>query len=206
MYCAHCGLQAAGNFCSGCGEKLVAGGLSPIDWRQETRYQRLLQVAEVRERIARSVSAATKQISGEQFLELAEQAFEPLLNGVPVGKLAAIVQPLYAQWGISTGKNRSLLLQQPIGEVLVDIVCSLASAGQTIKQVHQADAGCVLDAEIPSDWRSFAGQLIVSIRREEEWTIVDASAKIPGQIFDYGKSQQTLERLFGDVQKTRAAA
>ncbi len=206
MHCSHCGQSASGNFCAACGVRLSAAAVSMVPWQQEVRYEILLQTPEVRERIQRSAAAAMKRLSGEQFLELAEKAFEPLLYGLPVARLTVLVQPLYAKLGIGTGQSRSVTLPQSAGEVIVTVLCSLAAAGQTIKHVQQADDGCVITAEIPSDWRSLAGELVVAIHQQEIGTQVDAAAKIMGQLFDWGKSQGTLDVLFKELAANRAAA
>ena len=74
------------------------------------------------------------------------------------------------------------------------------------QRVQQAEDGCLIEAELPSDWRAFAGQLIVSIHREPQGTRVEAAAKTPGQIYDWGKNQHALQRLFSDLQPRAAVA
>jgi hypothetical protein len=177
-----------------------------ILWQDEVRYDLLLQIPEVRERIAAATASAKKRLTGEEFLELAEKALEPLLHGVPVSKVAALVQPLYARLGIGTSKSRSETLPTRAGETIIAAVCSLAAAGMAIKQAQQAEDGCILLAEIPSDWRSFAGELAVAIHRQAGGTHVEALAKIGGQLYDWGKNQQALERLFRDLRLVRIAA
>ena len=208
MFCSDCGQRAAGRFCSGCGARLAHDEvvLAEIVWQDEVRYDALLKVPEVRRRLAASTAAARTKLSGEEFLELAEKALEPLLGGAPIGKVTALVMPLYAQMGISTSKSRSATLPSPPGEVLVAVLCSLAAAGQTVQRVQQAADGCVLEAELPSDWRAFAGQFVVSIHREPQGTRVEAAAKTLGQIYDWGKNQQAINRLFRDLQPRAAVA
>lgn len=207
MFCSNCGVKATGNFCASCGTRLVAlVDLTGRDWRTETDYQVLLQFPEVRERIAASAGAAKERLSGEQFLELAEKALEPLLHGLPMAKLGTLIQPIYARMGIATSKTRSVDFAQPIGEVMVGVLVSLAGNGHTIKQVQQAEDGCLIEAVIPSDWRSFAGELALSVHRTPEGTRLEAAARILGQFFDWGKSEQTLVRLFNELQSPRLAA
>ena len=120
MFCSNCGQQAAGRFCSGCGARLKSDVvLAEIAWQDEVRYDVLLQVPEVRQRLAASAAAACKKMSGEEFLELAEKALEPLLGGAPIGKVAALVMPLYAKMGIGTSKSRSATLPSLPGEIMV---------------------------------------------------------------------------------------
>ncbi|MDT0467234.1 hypothetical protein [Streptomyces gibsoniae] len=64
----------------------------------------------------------------------------------------------------------------------------------------QGEDGCTLIAEIPSDYKTFGGVLQVRIDRSaNRGTTLHATAEIPGQLYDYGKSKQTLADLFADV-------
>lgn len=207
MFCSHCGLKGTGNYCSACGTPLGEPPvLATIVWEDEVRYHVLLEHPEVRRRLAEAASAARKPMSGEEFLELAEKALEPLLAGVPVSKVATLVQPLYARLGVRTSKSRAQVIAAPPGVVLVTALCSLATAGQTVRSVRQGEDGCVLEAELPSDWRALAGELILSVQREANGTRVEAAATALGQLYDWGKNQAALDRLFGDLHRLRAAA
>jgi hypothetical protein len=148
---------------------------------------------EVRERIARGAAAAPKGATGEQYLELFDKAFSPK---VPLKAVVEVVAPLYARWGIGTGKSRSVILPLPPGRVLVAALCWLAGSGRALRQIRQADDGCVLEARLPSDLFSLEGELVISIRRVAEGTQVEAATRIPGQLVDWGKSTRSLTGLF----------
>jgi hypothetical protein len=202
MYCSNCGAPASGNFCSRCGARLGPGQpevLLPQDWKDEIRYNVLLHFPEVRDLIARHAAQAKKGISGEQFLALADKAFAPLV-GVSLGTVAAIIVPIYARIGIQTGKARKVELSMPAGKAVVAAVCSLARFGRQLKQVHQGDDGCVLEAVLPSDFRSWQGELVIAIQNQGGSTLVEAVTKIPGQLYDWGKSKQCLDQLFKDLE------
>lgn len=202
MFCSNCGAEARGNFCSACGEPLTGAPRAAEaeevvrDWSRETRYEKLIHVPEVREMIDRHAAMAGKRATGEEFLALFEKAI-PL--GVPLGKIAPTAQALYAQMGIKTGKQRSEILPAAPGVVLVAVLCSLARHGQTVRKATQFEDGCLLEAAIPSDLRSFEGDLHISVRREGEGTRVDAATKISGQLFDWGKSNRCLDQFFNDL-------
>jgi hypothetical protein len=158
----------------------------------------LLRIPEVRDLISRHAARSRKGLSGEAFLELCEKVYSPI-PGVSLSKLSAVIAPLYDRMGIHTGKTRTEMLAVPVGRALVAVLCSLAQHGWTLKDVHQAEDGCGLEAVLPSDFRSFDGDIIVSVRTHGNGTQVEAATRIPGQWFDWGKSQQCLNQLFADL-------
>ncbi len=211
MYCQDCGAKAAGNFCSSCGARLRSSEkpaptplmlepleVLPAEWEDEVRYDVLLKVPEVRDQVTRHAAQARKRMSGEQFLELCDKLFSPL-GPVPLAKVATLVAPVLVRAGIRTGKKRQQDLARRTGEVLVAALCSLARHGQTLKQVHQGDDGCVLEAAIPSDIWSLEGELVLSVQRRRQRTHVEAVTRIQGQLFDWGKSTRCLNQLFEDL-------
>ena len=90
--------------------------------------------------------------------------------------------------------------------MLVGVLCSLASAGHELRKATHAQDGCILEATIPSDIWSFAGDLFVTIKPQGQATLVEAAAIVKGQKFDWGKSRRCLDRLFGDLANLPAAA
>jgi hypothetical protein len=197
MFCSNCGTAAAGNFCSGCGASLAPTG----DWRQEVRYEVLLRFAEVRDLIANHAAQTRPGLSGEQFVELCDKVLSPL-TGVPLSVVTTLALPLYERLGIRTGKTRTEFLQRPPGETIVAALCSLGRLGQKIKAVQQAADGCGLRAELPSDLRTMTGgELRITLRRQDHGVVVEAATHIPGQLYDWGKSTQTLTQLFDDLRQ-----
>ena len=205
LFCSQCGRRAQGNFCSGCGHSLNAEEddacdvVLTIDWRHEVRYDVIASVAEVKQRVSHAAVQAKAAISGEQILSLAEN----VVPGVPLEKLAGVVQPLYASWGVKTGKERSDVIAAPVGEAIVRVLCSLARRGQEVLGVEQHDDGCTITATLPSDVWALGGKMIVAVRRDARGARIDAATRIEGQWFDWGKSRSRLELLLNDV---RAAA
>jgi hypothetical protein len=113
--------------------------------------------------------------------------------------IASIVAPIYAQMGVKTGKKRRDTIDQPIGRMIVAVLCGLAENGLTLREVHQGDTGCVVEANLPSDLFALKGQLVVTIERTNSGTSIEAVTNIPGQWFDWGKSTRCLDKLFGFV-------
>lgn len=203
MYCHQCGAKAHGAYCSQCGAKLMVSqekqGDSPRDWSEEIRYEVLLGNSRVRELIAQHAARSGKKMSADAFLELCDKAFVPLA-GVSLAKIGSIVQPISAALGIKTGKMRKEFFSRPPGKVIVAVLCSLARHGQVVQKVEQGQDGCLLKAELPSDMWSFAGDLLITIERQDQGTAVGASAVIKGQLYDWGKSKGIINELFDDIE------
>lgn len=202
MFCSHCGHAAAHRFCANCGEALdggesVAVALVEEPWEEESRYEALLRSMHVREMISRHATFARKGMTGEQFLKICDKLM-PI--GVPMDSLVKVIQPIYAALGVSTGKQRVMQLPFTVGRVMLRTLCSLARAGQSLKDVRQAADGCVFTAVLPSDLFALEGEIIVSLRRHGPGTEVNAATKIGGQWFDWGKSNRWLDRFFADLQ------
>jgi hypothetical protein len=202
MYCSHCGAKAEGNFCWSCGARLGAdGGAAPAlettqDWSHEIRYDALMRIPEVREKVARAGASVRRSMSGEDFLAV----FDKVMSmDVPLEKLALIAQPLGERLGLKTGKERSELIGKPPGQTLVAALCSLARHGQTLRRVEQSVDSCLLEAALPSDLWSFEGDLYVAVRRHGDDSRAEAATKIQGQLFDWGKSRGCLDALFADL-------
>jgi hypothetical protein len=204
-FCSQCRRRAQGNFCSGCGHSLNAAVdetsevVLTVEWRDEVRFDVIASVPEVQQRITRAAARAKKSLSGEQILSLAEN----LTPGLPMEKLAGVVQPLYASWGVKTGKERSDTIAAPVGEAIVRVLCSLAQRGQEVLCVEQHDDGCTITATLPSDVWALGGKMIVAVRRDPRGARIEAATLIEGQWIDWGKSKRRLELLLSDV---RAAA
>jgi hypothetical protein len=220
MFCSDCGQRASGKFCWNCGQPLAQSGgenqrvsvvaiatedvdLTEVHWTELTNCEALLQVAEVRDRIARHATRSQKKVSGEEFLEACDKVLSPITGGVPLTLIANLTQPISTRLGLKTGKSRTERVAQPPGAVIVAILCSLAEHGQKLGEVTQHAAGCTIRAALPSDMFSLKGDLVVDVRAESSaprsTTIVEAAITIPGQIYDWGKSKRGLEHLFVDL-------
>jgi len=199
MFCSNCGAEVSGHFCSNCGASVGNISSATQDWSQETRYEKLIRISEVRDIVTRHAAMAKKGLSAEGFLALCDKVH---LLPVPLETLAAVGQTIGAHLGIKTGREYSEILPTPTGTVMVSALCSLARHGQVLQQVRQFEDGCLLEATLPSDMWSWEGTLYVSIRKSGTGTRVDCATKIEGQLFDWGKSKRKLEALFHDI-KTR---
>lgn len=203
-FCSNCGEPAHGNFCSSCGHRIALEAVEKVEpetltgsWDDEVRYETLLRHREVRDLIKRYADSAVKGPTGEQILSIAEKII-PM--GISTEKLLAVVVPIYKKMGIQMGRERQGMIAAPVGRVIVRALCSLAKHGQTIRQVHQADDGCQIDAVLPSDLWALEGDLYVTVQRQGTMTHVAARTHLAGQYLDWGKSTRRLERLFKEIQ------
>lgn len=210
MFCSECGVEAAGKFCWDCGKPLkpqMAASsdsvdqieLVPIEWTEITDCQSLIAVPEVRERIARHAAQSKKKLSGEEFLECCDKILGPLAGGVPFAIIAKIAQPISEKLGLKTGKGRSERVAERPGVVLVAILCSLAQNDQKLLEATQSASGCTIRATMPSDIWSLKGDLLINVHAESRTTVVEADITIPGQVYDWGKCNRALDRLFADL-------
>jgi hypothetical protein len=209
MFCSECGKPAHGKFCSLCGAPLAVAELVTDvvpaeivpDWDGEVKYETILKYPGVRDAIERNAKQAPKRLTGEQFLQLADKLI-PL--GVPLQGLVSVVKPFYERLGIKTGKERSRQVAAPVGQVIVRALCSLARHGQTLRGVTQATDGCLLEASLPSDIFALEGNLLVSVRRSGPHAEVCGATHIGGQLYDWGKSNRCLDKLFLDLTSNAA--
>lgn len=220
MFCSECGSEAAGKFCWSCGKPLQqpasqAGktnddGVAAIamtgPWSELTDCQALLAVPEVRARIERHAAMAKAKFSGEDFLQCCDSLCSPLTGGVPFTLIAKFAQPISTKLGIKTGKTRQERVNERFAVVIVSVLCSLAQNGQKLLGIESTDAGSTLRATVPSDMWSINGELLIAVRREADATLVEADMIVAGQIYDFGKSNRVLKRLFSDLGELAKAA
>jgi len=169
-------------------------------WRQVIEYDRLIQNPEVRDLLVRYAARKGWNPSAQTLLNLYD-ASVGMVVGVKTATIASIGVPIFTALGIKTGKSRSESLALPPGQVIVAALCSLAYRGQELQKVHQAQDGCVLEAKLPSDIWSWQGSLAIAITSNPPRTQVQATTRIGGQLFDWGKSSRCLERVFQDISR-----
>ncbi len=208
MYCSQCGTEAKGKFCQECGGQIHgANHATPINgqtvrvdnhvfWDEDSNYDNIIRMEPVRTAIANHAASAQKGISGEAILAIYDKI---IASPIPLESLAAVLQPLYQSMGIKTGKELREVVRLPIGLTIASVLCSFAKNGQDFLSAQQIEMGCVLKAELPSSVCSLKGSLTVFLVKRQVATEVLASTVIPGQVYDWGKSQRCLQRLFQDL-------
>jgi hypothetical protein len=208
MFCTNCGEKATGHYCARCGTPVKSSSSISMwasdddgaDWQDECRYQVLIHFPEVRDLIAKHGPPIHKGLTGEDILKICDAFTKPLTGlPIPMSKLTAVVVPIYVRMGLQTSTSRKEFLQAPVGKMLVAAVCSLSRRSRPLKEVHQGENGCVIEATLPPGLRALEGQIVLSIERQDRGTLVDATAKIPGQKFDWGVSKKCIDEIFDDL-------
>lgn len=169
------------------------------DWADEHRFEVIIGIPVVHNAVSSCAAHARVPMSAEEFLARAGVVFPALGKAIHRGAVArGRGRALKRGW--RTGKSQAAEIRAPIGRVIASVLCSMAFHGQVVQSVEQREDGCTLIAEIPSDRKTFGGVLQVRIDRgANHSTTLDAKAEIPGQLYDWGKSKQTLADLFADV-------
>lgn len=223
MFCSECGSRAEGKFCWNCGKPLHAGAggdvaaptppadvpareaPAPRDWADEVRYDVLVGNPVVRNLLARHDAEGGRPVRAETVLKVVDKLSKSV---VPLETIAELSVPLWTSLGVKTAtKTRAEAVARPCGHVIVAVLCSFAKRGQTLLYVDQADDGCTLHADLPSDIRSCRGRISAAVRvRGPRLTGVEAQACSSGQLFDWGKSRACLDHLFQDLLDLRLPA
>ncbi|WDI43558.1 hypothetical protein [Bremerella sp. P1] len=206
MYCSNCGVKAGGNFCFQCGcrlqqaDEVASEGLVPTiqSWDEDANYERIAQHPEVRTAIASHAAQARPCLSAEAILEIADKVV-PI--GISYSAVASIAQPMWASLGVRTGKQRSAVLDLPIGRAMARVLCSLAKNQQPVQRVEQEADGCTIQAELPSSIWAMKGVLTVKLTRQDDGCVVTVATDIPGQAFDWGMSQRCLDTMLQEIQQ-----
>jgi hypothetical protein len=210
MFCQNCGSPASGNYCTNCGAKLTTANQdlpapntssSPaLSWKQETTLEGLLSNPEVREMIADSAAQSTKQMSGEEFLGVADSLIKPLGKDLSLKKLAEIVVPIFQDMGIKNEHSMLWIVRYPILEVTVKAICTMARNNCRLTRAKKAANGIVLLGTIPSDFWSWSGDLVITLEDLHPSTRVQINTKIKGQLYDWGKSKRIIHTLLRDIE------
>lgn len=206
MFCANCGASVAGgNFCAVCGASLRADPTAqaapsdPADWANEVRYDVIAAVPAIRDRIAENFAAATQSANMQKVLDRIDlvSAGDSVRAGLA---WAPVLQSAMARRGVKASGERAELRQRPVGWVLADVLCVLASCGHSVRRVQQGTDGCELECVIaPGSRVLIGGTLLVTVERTGHGTGIRAVAHLPGLIRDWGASRQILSQIFDNL-------
>ncbi|WP_299276009.1 hypothetical protein [uncultured Psychroserpens sp.] len=203
-YCPTCSIEIEGNYCSECGTKGLNNNkteaLSIPNWRTEKDFDLLIKNPKVHSFISHFLENSKRSISAEVFLERADLLIAPLTS-LSVKRTADIIIPIYKNLGVKTGRSSTAHFDIIIQELFIKILCSLAKNNYPLVSVEQADNGIVMLAEIPSDFKTFGGDIIISLQEHDDNIKMDVDAKIKGQLIDWGKSKSVIKNIYKDIEE-----
>ncbi|WP_298427390.1 hypothetical protein [uncultured Kordia sp.] len=204
VYCPACKEEIKGKYCSECGTKGLhkseIDGLIVKNWWEEKDLKRVVENSEVQDVIKHYLAQSKKSISADDFLHKMDTIFSPL-TGVSLKKVAEVSLPIYKRLGVKTGKSKTVHYTDVIQKMLLKILCSLAKNNYPLIEAKQAVNGMILIGEIPSDMKTFGGEVVVSLKENEEEIEVRVDAKIKGQLFDWGKSKSVIKNIYKDIEE-----
>jgi hypothetical protein len=103
-----------------------------------------------------------------------------------------------ARW-IGTGKEAEHVFEQPYGYVALAVLTFFAEKKMQITGISEANDEGLIEAVLPRNFLSVEGQIAVKLRADEFRVITAAAVKVPGQMYDWGRSKRTLAKLFEAV-------
>jgi hypothetical protein len=170
VFCASCGAAAGGgNFCAVCGASLradqTAQAPDPAEWADEVRYDVIVAIPEVRDRIAENFAAAIQAANTQALMDRIDltSASDAVRTGLA---WAPKLQSAMARKGVEASGEHAELWQRPVGWVLTDVLYVLAWCGYRVQGVEQRTHGCVMECVIaPSSRLLSGGTLVVTVER-----------------------------------------
>jgi hypothetical protein len=183
-----------------------------------TNYRQVVDDPHCQEVLTWAAADADAQMSGEEFLKTAGQIVAiPItalstIAGVPIpfsGKTFSVISTTAgrasAALGVKTGKTQTHVVAQPYGYVLLAVLTFLAANAMPLTDVAETNGQCVIKAVLPSNPLTWKGHVFVTLRAEGQRVYVEAATKVPGQVYDWGRSRRMLGNLFQTVE-ARAAS
>jgi hypothetical protein len=206
VFCASCGAAVGGgNFCAVCGAPLRADSPAraapsdPADWADEVRYDVIVAIPAIRDRIAENFALATQSANTQRLLDRMDLISAGSSARAGMG-LAVMLQSSMARRGVKASGERAELVQRPVGWVLADVLCLLAGCGHSVRRVQQGSDGCALECVIaPNSRILIGGNLVVTVERTGQGACVRAVTHLPGLIRDWGASRSVLDQFFDDL-------
>lgn len=166
-----------------------------------TTYRQVADDPHCQEILKWAAADASTQMSGEEFLDsVAKVVAVP----IPAGAIGKGLSRGYAALGVTTGNTQTHVVQQPYGYVLLAVLAFLAANAMPIADVADTSDQCLVQAVIPSNLLSWKGRILVTLRTDGGRVHVEAATKIPGQMYDWGRSKRMLGKLFGAVDERAA--
>jgi hypothetical protein len=168
-------------------------------WQHSLRYDLLLADTQVRAILTAQAQFVKPPTTGDLFLVALDK-----LAAAPIGSATQSwlrsYQEVVAGFGIKTEKTRAQDFLAAPGLVLLAAICAAAREGMPLQGVRSNEESCALFAKLPRTTWSGEGEVLMTVTCLGAGTRIEASTRIPGVIYDYGKSNRKLDGLFRSIQ------
>ncbi len=174
-------------------------------WRTEYRLEVLLNDPDVMALIEEAAQAGRPSSAKETIEKLSKivDAVGGLVNVPTPGSFLQtagwLSTPLRWVPGNRVRRTREQVYLRPIGEVTVAALCAFLHEGHPISRLQQTTAGCLIEAPIPRNWLSWKGKITCVTGGDAERASVGLSTRVPGQLFDFGRSRRILNKLVDEI-------
>ncbi|WP_432929192.1 hypothetical protein ACQPZZ_04430 [Microbispora sp. CA-135349] len=176
----------------------------PDGWKTEHRLSHLMSYPYVSFLIQQAAQGAQKQISAEKFLAVVGGSIGAATGMPLLGTMfqaGSVLAQLYGAMGVKVQKSRRASYQRPIGQVIVALLCALARGGYSVNQALQDSSGCAIKAHLPSSWLSWKGTISAAVAGDANRTYLEVGIHIPGQAYDWGRSNKILVSMFSEIER-----
>ncbi len=117
---------------------------------------------------------------------------------VYAGVFRSDFEGIAARW-IGTGTEATRVFEQPYGYIALAVLIFLAERRMRVTGIAEAHGEDLIEAVLPRNFLSSEGQLVVRLRADEGKVVLAAAVKVPGQLYDWGRSKRTLAKLVETV-------
>jgi len=200
VYCHKCGTKAEEKYCIKCGTKIVSSDATIIEsWRSSSNFKEIAKHPEVLNLIEKQSKKSNSKITHENLINTFDLVFGTI-TGVPIGFLMEVLVPITRRLGLKTGKSLTVEYPESIQEIFVKSLCSMYKNQYTLEEFHEANDGVILIGKIKANMQTFGGNLIITLKRDDEKVIANFQAVIKGQLIDWGKSKSVLKTIKNEIE------
>ena len=192
MHCPNCGAKVdSARFCPNCGKPLTTNQTAG-KIRDYTSYEAIVADARAKELLQREAAGARRAASEQEIFESIERI-------VPVPVPVSLIVEVYSALGVKTGKIREQVVNGRYAYAILGALSYLVRQSMPVTRVSETVDGCIVHAVLPPSWWHWQGEVVIAFINLGSQAKVHAAVKIPGQMYDWGKSKAYLQGLFETV-------
>lgn len=200
-FCTACSapLPAGAKFCGQCGAPVQPA--QPADWAGSITFADVAHQPAVTRMVEQVAGSQKSALSGEAFMKGVFKVANMTgsTGPVPLELVANVGQSFWAKAGIKASKTTAFNLPAAPGRAIAATLCAYAARGYPLSGADQAQDGCILRAKLPASLSTLGGEVSCAIRPAGKESAVEAAVNVPGQAFDWGRGQRTLDQLRADL-------